>query len=141
MATITPIQLVADAAREVEICTAMLDAAVERFGPDGGSVSILRRQLVDAVSEHEAAQDVLRAQLSVSGTELAGIVVVTARGIGDETRTVRLGRRCGQTPRDVLDEYYRPTITVADDGASFVGRGETGEVVISGTLSYEDAPS
>ena len=136
MATITPIQLVADAAREVEICTAMLDAAVERFGPDGGSVSILRRQLVDAVSEHEAAQDVLRAQLSVSGTELAGIVVAK---VGDETRTVRLGRHAGQTPRDVLDEYYRPTITVADDGGSFTGRGETGEVVISGTLTYEVA--
>ena len=73
----------------------------------------------------------------IGTSELAGIVVAK---VGDETRTYRLGRRCGQTPRDVLDEYFTASIAIADDGASFTGRDETGEVVISGTLSYEDAP-
>ena len=135
MATITPIQLVADAAREVEICTAMLDAVVERFGPDGGSVSICRQLLADAVSEHEAAQDVLRAQLSMSETELAGIVVADI----DDGRTARLGRRCGQTPRELLDRYFISTIRVADDGGSFTGRDVLGEVVLTGSLTYEVA--
>ena len=76
----------------------------------------------------------------IGTSELAGVIIAEIDGGRIARRTYRLGRHAGQTPRDVLDEYYRPTITVADDGASFVGRGETGEVVISGTLSYEDAP-
>lgn len=75
------------------------------------------------------------------GTDtLAGIVVAKVDGGRIARRTYRLGRHAGQTPQTVLDEYFAASIAIAADGGSFAGRGETGEVVISGTLCYEDAP-
>lgn len=71
---------------------------------------------------------------------LAGIIIADIDGGRIARRTYRLGRHAGETPRDVLDEYFSASIAIADDGGSFVGRDHLGTVVLTGSISYEDAP-